>query len=114
MAARRSRVARIVPNLWFDTRAEEAAGFYCSIFKNSPVVRVLHYTEAGPGPVGEEGPCGWLKVGSAVVAGHSRRNGRRVRRRGPRCAARATQAMFGMRKLDIAAMRQAADGSPVS
>ena len=26
---------RITPNLWFDTQAEEAAGFYTSVFKNS-------------------------------------------------------------------------------
>jgi predicted 3-demethylubiquinone-9 3-methyltransferase (glyoxalase superfamily) len=39
---------RIVTNLWFDTQAEEAAAFYCSIFPNSRIVRVAPYTEAGP------------------------------------------------------------------
>ena len=29
---------RITPNLWFDTQAEEAAEFYCSIFPNSRIV----------------------------------------------------------------------------
>ena len=29
---------RIIPNLWFDTEAEEAAGFYSSVFKNSRIV----------------------------------------------------------------------------
>jgi predicted 3-demethylubiquinone-9 3-methyltransferase (glyoxalase superfamily) len=29
---------KIVPNLWFDTEAEEAADFYTSVFKNSRVV----------------------------------------------------------------------------
>ena len=43
---------RIVPNLWFDTEAEEAAEFYTSIFKNSRVVNVARYTEAGPRPAG--------------------------------------------------------------
>lgn len=38
----------ITPNLWFDTRAEEAAGFYCSVFPNSRITDVQHYTEAGP------------------------------------------------------------------
>ncbi len=30
---------KIVPFLWFDGRAEEAARFYCSIFKNSEIER---------------------------------------------------------------------------
>lgn len=38
---------RIVPCLWFDKEAEEAANFYISIFDNSRIVRVSHYTEAG-------------------------------------------------------------------
>jgi len=44
--------AKIVPNLWFDTEAEEAAGFYASIFPNSRIVTVARYTEAGPRPAG--------------------------------------------------------------
>ena len=43
---------KITPNLWFDTEAEEAAGFYTSVFKNSRIVNVTHYTEAGPRPAG--------------------------------------------------------------
>ena len=43
---------KITPNLWFDTQAEEAAAFYCSVFPNSKVTEVTHYTEAGPGPAG--------------------------------------------------------------
>jgi len=43
---------RITPNLWFDTEAEEAAGFYVSVFANSRIVHVAHYTEAGPRPAG--------------------------------------------------------------
>lgn len=42
----------ITPNLWFDSEAEEAAAFYLSIFKNSRIVRVAHYTESGPGTPG--------------------------------------------------------------
>lgn len=38
---------KITPCLWFDTEAEEAANFYVSIFKNSRIVRVLRYGEAG-------------------------------------------------------------------
>jgi predicted 3-demethylubiquinone-9 3-methyltransferase (glyoxalase superfamily) len=44
---------RITPNLWFDTEAEEAAKFYCSVFPNSEITTVSYYTEAGPGPAGE-------------------------------------------------------------
>ena len=38
--------------LWFDGQAEEAANHYISIFKDSKLGRVGHYTEAGPGPAG--------------------------------------------------------------
>jgi predicted 3-demethylubiquinone-9 3-methyltransferase (glyoxalase superfamily) len=43
---------RITPFLWFDDKAEEAMNFYVSVFKNSKVVRVSRYGEAGPGPKG--------------------------------------------------------------
>ena len=43
---------RITPNLWFDTEALEAAEFYVSIFPNSKITAVTHYTEGSPGPVG--------------------------------------------------------------
>jgi predicted 3-demethylubiquinone-9 3-methyltransferase (glyoxalase superfamily) len=43
---------RITPFLWFDNNAEEAMNFYVSIFKNSKVLRVMRYGEAGPGPAG--------------------------------------------------------------
>ena len=43
---------KIIPNLWFDTEAEEAANFYISIFKDSEIVDVSHYGEAGPRPAG--------------------------------------------------------------
>ena len=156
---------RIVPNLWFDTEAEEAAAFYTSVFKHSRIVSVAHYTEAGPRPAGtvmvvefeldgqrfvginggpqftfdeavslqvncetqeeidyywerlteggEEGPCGWLKDRYGLSW--------QVTPTGmdelfadpdPKRAERAMQAMFGMKKLDIAALRSAADGVP--
>ncbi|MGH9728401.1 MAG: VOC family protein [Candidatus Acidiferrales bacterium] len=43
---------KIVPFLWFDSQAEEAAKFYVSIFKNSKVGTVRRYGDAGPGPKG--------------------------------------------------------------
>src|SRR5712691_3387970 len=43
---------KIVPFLWFDGKAEEAMNFYVSIFKNSKVLSVTRYGNAGPGPKG--------------------------------------------------------------
>ena len=40
-------VQRIAPCLWFDNQGEEAAKFYTSIFKNSKIVRIARYGEAG-------------------------------------------------------------------
>jgi len=158
---------RIVPNLWFDTEAEEAADFYISIFKNSRIVNVARYTEAGPRPAGtvmtvefeldgqrfvginggpeftfseavsfqvtcedqdevdyywdhlseggQEGPCGWLKdrygLSWQVVP---TRMDELFADTDPRRAERAMRAMFGMRKLDIAALQSAADGVPAA
>ncbi len=43
---------KITPFLWFDGKAEEAANFYVSIFKNSKIETVSRYGDAGPGPKG--------------------------------------------------------------
>ncbi len=156
---------KIIPNLWFDTEAEEAATFYASVFANSRIVNVTHYTEAGPRPAGtvmtvtfeldgqrfvginggpqftfdeavsfeiscetqdevdhywqrltdggEEGQCGWLKdryglSWQVVPTGMEEV----LNDPDPRRAQRAMHAMLGMRKLDIAALRGAADGAP--
>jgi len=45
-------VQKITPFLWFDGNAEEAMNLYVSVFKNSKVVSVTRYGEAGPGPKG--------------------------------------------------------------
>jgi predicted 3-demethylubiquinone-9 3-methyltransferase (glyoxalase superfamily) len=156
---------KIRPNLWFDTEAEEAAEFYTSVFPNSRIVNVMHYTEAGPraagsvmtvefeldghrfvaingGPQftfdeaisleiecadqdevdrywarltegGREGPCGWCKdrygLSWQVVP---RGMEELFADADPGRAERAMQAMFGMTKLDLAALRSAADGVP--
>lgn len=42
----------IIPNLWFDSQALEAAEFYCSVFPKSKVNNISRYTEAGPGEPG--------------------------------------------------------------
>ena len=43
---------RIVPFLWFDGQAEEATNLYVSLFRNSRIVSVRRYGDAGPGPRG--------------------------------------------------------------
>jgi predicted 3-demethylubiquinone-9 3-methyltransferase (glyoxalase superfamily) len=43
---------KITPFLWFDGKAEEAANFYVSIFKNSKILNIARCGEAGPGPKG--------------------------------------------------------------
>ena len=157
----------IVPNLWFDTEAEQAAEFYASVFPNSRTLAVARYTEAGPGPAGsvmtvefeldgqrfvginggpqfkfseavsfmdecetqdeidfywerlseggEEGPCGWLKdryglSWQVVPTGMDELFADPDQER----ARRAMEAMFEMRKLDIAALRRAAEGVPAA
>ncbi len=39
--------------MWFDDQAEEAATFYCSVFKNSKIKERTYYT--GEEPVGKKG-----------------------------------------------------------
>ena len=43
---------KITPFLWFDGKAEEAANFYVSIFKNSKIGQMSRYGDHGPGPKG--------------------------------------------------------------
>jgi predicted 3-demethylubiquinone-9 3-methyltransferase (glyoxalase superfamily) len=43
---------KITPFLWFDDKAEEAARFYVSIFRNSKLGAISRYGDAGPGPKG--------------------------------------------------------------
>lgn len=159
-------VKGIVPNLWFDNQAEEAANFYVSVFPDSKIDFIAHYTEAGPGepgtvltvdftingqritainggPIftfdeaislmiecesqeeidrywdaliadgGSESQCGWCKdkyglswqvvpIGMAEIFSDP----------DPSKAERAMRAMFGMKKLDMAELRRAAEGAP--
>jgi predicted 3-demethylubiquinone-9 3-methyltransferase (glyoxalase superfamily) len=157
-------VPRIIPNLWFDDQALEAAEFYVSIFPNSRITEVTHYTEAGPGEPGTvltvdfeldgqpytainggplfsfdeavsllvdvadqveldrywdallagggvESQCGWLKdkYGLSWQVAPTELN-ELYRDDDPARAKRAIEAMFTMKKLDIAAIRAAAHG----
>jgi predicted 3-demethylubiquinone-9 3-methyltransferase (glyoxalase superfamily) len=153
---------KIVPSLWFDTEAEEAANFYVELFDDARIVSVAHYTEAGPRPAGtvmtvefelngqrfvginggpqfkfdeavsfqvscedqdevdyfwsrlseggEESQCGWLKdrfglSWQVVPTGMEEL----FSDPDPERARRAMEAMLGMRKIDIAEIRRAAD-----
>jgi predicted 3-demethylubiquinone-9 3-methyltransferase (glyoxalase superfamily) len=155
----------IVPNLWFDAQAEEAAEYYCSLFPDSRVVSVARYTEAGPGPAGsvmtvefelngqrfvginggplfpfteavsfqitcdtqeeidsywtrltdggEESQCGWCKdryglSWQVVPTGMEEL----FADPDPSRAQRAMRAMLGMKKIDIAGLKAAADAVP--
>lgn len=46
--------SKINPCLWFDSEAEEAAKFYCSVFKNSPMGRISRYVDEGQEIHGKE------------------------------------------------------------
>ncbi len=38
---------KLTPFLWFDDKAEEAVSFYTSIFKNSKIMSIARYGDAG-------------------------------------------------------------------
>ena len=155
---------KITPFLWFDNNAEEAAEFYVSIFKNSKILNVSRYGDAGPGPKGsvmvvnfqlagqeftalnggpqfkfseafslvvncenqkeldeywskltsgggQESQCGWLKdkfgCSWQIVPTEL---GKLISAKDPAKTNRVMQAVLQMKKLDIAKLRQAAEG----
>src|SRR5438445_12668155 len=59
---------KITPFLWFDGKAEEAMNFYVSIFKNSKVVNIARYGDAGPGPKGTVMSVTFLLEGQEFIA----------------------------------------------
>jgi predicted 3-demethylubiquinone-9 3-methyltransferase (glyoxalase superfamily) len=59
---------KITPFLWFDDKAEEAARFYVSIFRNSRIVSLSRYGEAGPGPKGSVMVAAFELEGQAFLA----------------------------------------------
>lgn len=153
---------KITPCLWFDTEGEEAANFYVSLFKDSKILDVSRYGEAGPGPKGsvmtvnfelagqefvalnggpeftfnealslqiscenqdevdhfwnglaeggEEGPCGWVKdrYGLSWQVIPTALN-ELLSDPDPEKSQKALNAMLQMRKLDIQALRDAAE-----
>src|ERR1051325_6158205 len=58
---------KVTPCLWFDTQAEEAAKFYCSIFKNSKITEISRYPEAGQHAHGK--PAGTVMVAAFELDG---------------------------------------------
>lgn len=59
---------KIVPNLWFDTEAEEAAEFYTSLFEGSRILSLVPYGEAGPGEPGSTMVVSFELLGQEYVA----------------------------------------------
>jgi predicted 3-demethylubiquinone-9 3-methyltransferase (glyoxalase superfamily) len=58
---------KITPCLWFDTQAEDAAKFYCSIFRNSKITDVSRFPEAGQDVHGK--PAGSVMVAAFELDG---------------------------------------------
>ena len=157
-------MAGIVPNLWFDNEALEAAEFYVSVFPNSHVTNVSYYGEGGMreagmvmtvdfeldgqaftaingGPQfrfveavsflvpcadqaevdhywqrltdgGEEGQCGWLKDRYGLSWQITpTRLGELLGDPDPKRAQAAMRAMLSMGKIDLDAIRAAADSA---
>lgn len=61
-------IQKITPFLWFAHQAEEAANFYVSIFPNSKVLKVVPFTDAGPGPAGSAMTVAFQLEGQSFVA----------------------------------------------
>lgn len=59
---------KITPFLWFDTEAEEAARFYCSIFPNSKINGISRYPEGAHAPAGSVMTVGFELDGKKFMA----------------------------------------------
>jgi predicted 3-demethylubiquinone-9 3-methyltransferase (glyoxalase superfamily) len=59
---------KITPFLWFDDRAEEAMNFYISVFKNSRILSVNRYGDAGPGEKGAVMTANFMLDGQEFIA----------------------------------------------
>jgi predicted 3-demethylubiquinone-9 3-methyltransferase (glyoxalase superfamily) len=59
---------KIMPFLWFNTEAEEAAKFYTSIFKKSKINSVTRYGDEGAGPKGKVMTVGFTLNGQEFTA----------------------------------------------
>ena len=65
-ASRKMSANKIMPCLWFDTEAEQAAKFYVSLFENSKLGDISRYTKEGTDihgkPAGSHPGRGWTMV----------------------------------------------------
>lgn len=59
---------KITTFLWFNDKAEEAAKFYVSLFKNSKIDNIARYGDAGPGPKGSVMTVGFTLDGQQFIA----------------------------------------------
>jgi predicted 3-demethylubiquinone-9 3-methyltransferase (glyoxalase superfamily) len=58
---------KIIPFLWFDGQAEEAADFYTSVFKNSKKGPVMRNPQSPPGAAGQVLTAEWEIEGQRYV-----------------------------------------------
>ena len=58
---------KITPCLWFDTEAEDAAKFYCSVFKDSRITSISRYGNEGQDITGKE--AGTVMVAAFEIDG---------------------------------------------
>src|SRR3954453_1842491 len=58
---------KIIPNLWFDTEAEEAASFYVDVFGDGRIVNVTRYPEGAPREAGMVMTVEWEVNGERFV-----------------------------------------------
>jgi predicted 3-demethylubiquinone-9 3-methyltransferase (glyoxalase superfamily) len=59
---------KITPFLWLDGKAEEAAKFYASIFKNSKIESVSRYPKGSPYPAGRVMNVAFRIAGQRFIA----------------------------------------------
>ena len=59
---------KITPFFWYDTQAEEAANLYVSLFKDSKILSVSRYGDAGPGPKGSAMTVEFELAGQRIIA----------------------------------------------
>ena len=59
---------KITTFLWFNNDAEEAVNFYVSLFKNSKILDVSRYGDAGPGPKGSVMTMSFQLEGQEFIA----------------------------------------------
>ncbi len=63
-----SATQKIRTFLWYDNQAEEAANHYVAIFKNSKILSVARYGDAGPGPKGTAMTVNFQLEGQEFIA----------------------------------------------